>query len=184
MVILVLLSGLSRLAFSAGDLRSDTWVATDALGRKLPGYAECGPPRAGRYVAILYEPWFDPERITSWKDRNWMLLFMDTDCNSSTGWQGYDVLVNSPAVSAGKTTVKRSLSGWNWKTVRSARFAVSGNKLELAIPRSMLGLKGKRVSFDFHWADNTQKKGNIIEFATSGDSAPNRRFNYRYRARE
>jgi hypothetical protein len=26
------------------DLYSDTWVATDSLGRTLPGYSEVGPP--------------------------------------------------------------------------------------------------------------------------------------------
>ena len=36
------------------------------------------------------------------------------------------------------------------------------------------------VSFDFHWADNIQKSDDIIEFSISGDSAPNRRFNYSF----
>ena len=36
------------------NLQSDTWVATDALGRKLPSYAETGPPRPGRYVGMFY----------------------------------------------------------------------------------------------------------------------------------
>ena len=36
------------------DLKSDTWTATDALGRALPGYDECGPPKKDRYVGIFY----------------------------------------------------------------------------------------------------------------------------------
>jgi hypothetical protein len=39
------------------DTFSDTWVATDALGRTLPGFDECGPPRPGRYVGIFYFTW-------------------------------------------------------------------------------------------------------------------------------
>ena len=39
------------------DLQSDTWVATDALGRTLPGYDECGPPRKGKTVGIFYFLW-------------------------------------------------------------------------------------------------------------------------------
>ncbi len=39
------------------DTLSDTWGATDALGRKLPGYAECGPPRPDRQVGIFYFLW-------------------------------------------------------------------------------------------------------------------------------
>ena len=44
----------------AWDTYSDTWVATDALGRRLPGYAEAGPPRAGRFVGIFYFLWLGP----------------------------------------------------------------------------------------------------------------------------
>lgn len=39
------------------DLYSDTWTATDALGRTLPGAEECGPPRAGKFVGIFYFLW-------------------------------------------------------------------------------------------------------------------------------
>jgi hypothetical protein len=59
-------------------------------------------------------------------------------------------------------------------------YRASGNKIELAIPRFNIGETGSDVKFDFHWADNIQKNNDIIEFAVSGDSAPDRRFNYRY----
>ncbi len=36
------------------DTHSDTWVATDALGRELPGFEQVGPPRANRHVGIFY----------------------------------------------------------------------------------------------------------------------------------
>jgi hypothetical protein len=36
------------------------------------------------------------------------------------------------------------------------------------------------LRFDFKWGDNQQKDGDIVEFAIHGDSAPDRRFNYRY----
>ena len=39
------------------DTKSDTWVATDALGRTLPGFEECGPTRPGKYVGIFYFLW-------------------------------------------------------------------------------------------------------------------------------
>ena len=42
------------------DLYADTWVATDALGRSLPGYAEVGPPRK-RQVGIFYFLWVNHE---------------------------------------------------------------------------------------------------------------------------
>ena len=39
------------------DLYSDTWVATDALGRALPARAEAGAPRAGKTVGMFYFLW-------------------------------------------------------------------------------------------------------------------------------
>ncbi len=39
------------------DTMPDTWVATDALGRTLPGFEECGPPRRDRTVGIFYFLW-------------------------------------------------------------------------------------------------------------------------------
>lgn len=39
------------------DAGPDTWVATDALGRRLPSATETGPPRADRTVALFYFLW-------------------------------------------------------------------------------------------------------------------------------
>ena len=36
------------------DLRVDDWVVTDALGRKLPTYEECGPVKDDRFVGMFY----------------------------------------------------------------------------------------------------------------------------------
>lgn len=120
--------------------------------------------------------------LTPHTDRNWMLLFIDADQDASTGWNGYDFLVNSPVIDDKMTTLKR-WSGGAWKRVGTVAYWASGNALHLAIPRAALGMAGdKPVSLDFHWADNMQRIDDIIEFSISGDSAPNRRFNYRYKA--
>lgn len=42
------------------DTMPDTWVATDGLGRQLPGFPECGPPRPDRTVGIFYFLWLGP----------------------------------------------------------------------------------------------------------------------------
>ena len=120
--------------------------------------------------------------ITPFTDKNWMLLFIDIDQNKKTGWEGYDFIVNGNVVNSSTTTVKKAESGWNWKTTGNANYKYSGNEMEIKIPRNTLGMTNNMVVFDFHWADNIQKKNDIIEFSISGDSAPNRRFDYRYRA--
>ncbi|HOB74565.1 MAG TPA: PKD domain-containing protein [Phycisphaerae bacterium] len=121
--------------------------------------------------------------ITSYTGSNWMLLYIDADMDKATGWEGYDYLINSPATSSTTTTLKRNTGGHNWTTVSSINYRVSGNKMEIRVPRSDIGMAGStEANFDFHWADNPQNPVDIIQFAISGDSAPNRRFNYRYRS--
>ena len=120
--------------------------------------------------------------ITNFTDPNWMMLFIDSDGNSSTGWNGYDYLVNSPVVDANTTTLKKTINGWNWTTVRNdIAYKVLNNKMEIRIPRGDIDQSiDHNIGLDFHWADNIQKTDDIIEFSVSGDSAPNRRFNYRF----
>lgn len=121
------------------------------------------------------------EKITPHTDPNWMLLFIDTDRSSSSGWCGYDYIINAEVLDETTTTVKKNLGGWNWSAGARVPYRLSGNKMEIAVPRSALGLPAfGDFAFDFHWADNIQKTDDIIEFAISGDSAPDRRFNYRY----
>jgi hypothetical protein len=45
---------------TAWDTFSDTWVATDALGRSLPSCAEAGLPRKHRAVGVFYFLWHYP----------------------------------------------------------------------------------------------------------------------------
>ncbi len=43
----------------AWDTFSDTWVATDALGRALPTTAEVGAPKTNKFVGIFYFLWLE-----------------------------------------------------------------------------------------------------------------------------
>lgn len=119
--------------------------------------------------------------ITSHTDKNWMLLFIDADQNHNTGWEGYDYVVNL-SVQNENTTSLHALSSneWSPEPIEEIQYAVHDKIFELSIPRSVLNLSENKVAFDFHWADNIQKYGDIIEFSLNGDSAPQRRFNYRY----
>jgi hypothetical protein len=107
-----------------------------------------------------------------------MLLLIDSDRDPSTGWFGYDLLINQRVVDARTTTVMR-WDGGKWAETATARYRASGKSLELALPRSLLGFGGDSFTFDFKWADNPVALNDPISFCTDGDSAPNRRFNYR-----
>jgi hypothetical protein len=108
-----------------------------------------------------------------------MLLFIDADQSAVTGWHGYDYLLNLEPGSERTTSMHRFADG-TWRKVANAHYRYSGSRMEIAIPCATLGLPPGTVAFDFHWADNIRSLDDILEFARHGDSAPNRRFNYRF----
>jgi hypothetical protein len=121
--------------------------------------------------------------LTPHTGSNWMLLLIDADLNPNTGWSGYDFLVNKRVVDDKTTTLMRyapdKSGGGEWIEVARLRYRYSGKRMELSVPRKLLGLKGDAQTFDFHWSDNATDLNDPISLCTSGDSAPNRRFNYR-----
>jgi hypothetical protein len=116
--------------------------------------------------------------LTTSAGNNWMLLFIDADKNSSTGWYGYDFMVNKK-ITGNKTSVMQYRNG-DWVETSKVDLLYKNKTLELNIPRKLLGLKTGAISFDFHWCDNPDDLKDPISLSTSGDSAPNRRFNYRF----
>ncbi len=122
------------------------------------------------------------ESLTPHTGTNWMLLLIDADQNPDTGWHGYDYLVNRRVIDAKTTTIQRyapQAPGGPWVEVARLDYRYAGKALELAVPRKLLGLRGDAFTFDFHWCDNPTDLNDPISLCTSGDSAPNRRFNYR-----
>jgi len=121
--------------------------------------------------------------ISPREGKTWMLLFIDRDASRKTGWSGYDVRINGE-VSDDTRTPLATWDGRGWKPAGTVPYRVAGNRLEIAIPRPSLGLADREgFVFDFHWADDMPKGEAIEEFFTEGDSAPDRRANYRYDTR-
>lgn len=117
--------------------------------------------------------------ITGHTDPMWMLLLVDADQDASTGWLGYDYLVNHEVTDDASTKVSR----WQndaWQAIGDASYRVDGNGLELKIPRRLVDETDGDPAFDFHWADNIQGFEGVAELGVNGDSAPNRRWNYRF----
>jgi len=163
----------------------------DTMHRNHPGWGSAGQlvNTTGRNDFVMMKVAQDDnyiyffiqtdQDITAYTDPNWMLLFIDTDNDNTTGWEGYDYLVNYVVNSSTSTKLMHSSGGWSWTHIGNIPYKVNGKKTEIRIDRSALGLVSY-TAFNFHWADNIQKPDDIIEFSVSGDSAPNRRFMYRY----
>ena len=78
--------------------------------------------------------------------------------------------------------MERSTGGWNWETVGQISYSVQGNRLQLQIPKSLLGIESDSFTINFKWADNAQIDGDIMDFYANGDVAPLGRFKYQYQA--
>jgi hypothetical protein len=116
--------------------------------------------------------------ITEPQGTNWMLLFLDIDADTKTGWLGYDFAINR----AGPGSIERNEGGeFFWVSAGAASWRLAADELELAIPWEALGLKSPPATLDFKWADNCIEAGDWTDFTLNGDAAPNDRFNYRAR---
>ena len=117
--------------------------------------------------------------ITPCTDPNWMLLLVDVDQDSSTGWYGYDVLVNRNVLDDKTSEISKYVAG-AWVPTGKATFCVVGNEMELSVPAELLRVSGNQAAFDFKWADNPYELEDPISLCLHGDTAPNRRFNFRF----
>ncbi|MCL2624967.1 MAG: hypothetical protein FWD31_14990 [Planctomycetaceae bacterium] len=162
----------------------------DVFHRDYPGYggnhytddsgrndiAACKVAVDGEYVYFFVETVDDLTPVTG---NNWMLLLIDCDQNSKTGWFGYDLLVNKK-IDAEKTVVMQwDTATDQWKDSAEISYQVASNRLVVKVPRSLGNWEGDEIRFDFKWSDNASDLNDPISLCVSGDTAPNRRFNYR-----
>ncbi len=122
------------------------------------------------------------EPLSPHTGKHWMLLLIDADQNHDTGWFGYDYLINYKVIDENTTTLMRhapDADGGSWVEAAQLSYRYTGKSLELAIQREKIGLAGDALTFDFKWTDNPADLKDPISLCLHGDTAPNRRFNYR-----
>ena len=116
--------------------------------------------------------------MTAYKDSpNFMLLFIDADNDKTTGWEGYDYLINYEVISDTVTTLCAYKDGV-WQETGVVSYAAKGCRMTVTVPRSLLGLTGDTVNINFHWLDNVTDIYDLESWFTTGDSAPERRNDY------
>lgn len=147
--------------------------------------------------------------ITPSSDPGWMQLLISTEkpfgrpCDAQTEkstklWEHFNFILNRKKPENGFATLERSGGGWNWEDVGRAAFSVSGNRMEVVIPRVFLNLDAGKIDLRFKWCDNVfsdenqntnptenqnedeNEGGRIMNVYLHGDSAPDGRFVYRY----
>jgi len=149
-------------------------VYTNATGRN-----DIVSAKVARDSGFIYFYVETADNLTDKSDPKWMRLFIDIDRDKSTGWEGYDYVINrnNPGDSA---NIEKSTNSWNCEKMGAAAFSINGKTLVLKIKRTTLGLLNPDINLEFKWSDNMQEDGNIMDFYVNGDVAPGERFNYVY----
>lgn len=185
----------SAVTLFYGDDGQDT-ALRDARGAGTFYYTNTTGRNDFRTMKIAYDDknvYFYAETagtISAHTDADWMNLFIGLTDDAGAlridlpNWEGFQYVLNRENVGDGLTRLERSTGGWNWEVADDyIPYAVKGNRIELAIPRAVLGLSetGRKIGLVFKWADSIRSEGDMLKFYTDGDTAPNARFYYVFR---
>jgi len=119
--------------------------------------------------------------LTTPSGKNWMMLFLDVDRDKSSGWYGYDFVINRLNPENGKAILENNVGNrWEWEVKTEVDIHIDKDFLVVRIPKKLLGIDNDRIDIEFKWNDNMQENGNIMDFYVNGDTAPGGRFNYIY----
>ncbi len=115
-------------------------------------------------------------------DAGWMNLYVDFDGDATTGWEGYDIVINRSRT-ANIASVEKFIDGkWEFQKLGDAEMVLGESSITLKVSRSVLGIGNEAASFNFKWADNSITDGDIMKFMDMGDAAPDDRFSFAYTA--
>jgi len=126
-------------------------------------------------AAAIRRPALNPNTV------RWMSLLINSDMTyNSNGWYGYNFMVSNE-----KSQLKLyayDTEQANWTVVcDSVPYTIDGNSMMLRLAKADVALQGD-VDFDFKWIDNVSKSTtDILDFISTGECAPDMRFNYRYK---
>ena len=118
------------------------------------------------------------------KASTWLNIYLDTDDNASTGWYGYDYIVNYGQVNDYTTQIAKANSNgktYSFSVSSTATMKVNLRKMMVAVPLSALGITDPdAIIVNFKVADSTSTIKTMEAFYTDGDVAPLGRLNYVY----
>lgn len=122
-------------------------------------------------------------KLSNYNSDKWMRLLIDTKpatASSTDNWEEFEYIVNRTTGTSSKLVLEKSNGGWNFSKVGDVSYKVSGEVLEITIPRVYLGLIENSISFNFKWCDNNLGNGDIMTIYTDGDAAPGGRFAFHF----
>jgi hypothetical protein len=115
----------------------------------------------------------------------WMQLFLNVD-SDTTGWYGYDYIVNYSPSDTGNTTVAKYVGDgttFDFANCAEVSYKIDGNKMMITVPQSALGIGEnhyRELCLQFKWVDSSSYITTMEQFYEDGDCAPLGRMNFVY----
>ncbi len=111
---------------------------------------------------------------------DWMNLYLNTDGDVTTGWQGYDYVLNRDRDSFVVTVEKFVDHTYETEVVGGAYYYLEGDSMAIRLSKDLVGISGICERMIFKWADNADVNGDPMAFMDRGDTAPDNRFGFQY----
>lgn len=120
--------------------------------------------------------------LTPHSDSGWMQLYIGSgNPQHEPEWEGFRFRINDRIKNNRQTLLQQYAGNRQWKEKQTVRYQASGNRIELSVPLSTIGIKpGGTFTVTFKWTDNVPMDDDIQNCMNHGDSAPNGRFRYRF----
>ena len=114
---------------------------------------------------------------------SWMQVYVNADRDATTGWYGYDYIVNYRTESDTVTTVAAytGIDGAYGFTPceQTVSYRTEGNRMMIAVPLSLMGIENYlAIDMEFKIADSETMYDEMEDFYCDGDIAPLGRLNF------
>lgn len=185
---------------SQWDNVNETYLAlsTNKEARNAKGfydglrYTEAAPDNIITEVKVAYDSqnvYFKvtaADNITTHPEgsENWMNLMIGVTGSSDPSWSTFNYVVNRYPGGNGKTSVEGFTESEKYEltSVGEASYSLSGNVLQFAVPRDVLGIGNGGFRITFKITDGITEPDNILDYYVSGESFPVGRYAYSYRS--
>ena len=111
-----------------------------------------------------------------------MQIFLNTDMDASTGFYGFDYIVNSRILNENTTMLSKAVSNgkeYDFSETAELSYRTEGNKIMIKVPMSALGISDPmNIKFAFKLADSRTEIKTMEQMYTEGDCAPHGRLSY------
>lgn len=113
---------------------------------------------------------------------NWMNLLIGVEGSDQAAWSTFSYVINRTPGSNGKTSVEyfTKNGAYTLATAGEASYTVSGKVLQIAVPRSVLGISEDSFNITFKVTDSIEKQDDILDYYVSGEVFPVGRYAYTY----